>query len=157
MEENTFDRFVGRLGRDASRRRMLGGMIGAAALALAGGSGLDTSAKTSSRGRRRPGKGGGATDKVTICHFTAGRQNAERLRVGGRALRQHLAHGDVRFDDCCVNADCEAGACFAAQCVSGTCSVTQLPQGTPCQLDWPLGGLGGCTQGGNCVPTITAG
>lgn len=159
MEGNTFDRFVGRLGNDAPRRRVLGGLIGTAALALAGGTGRDANAKPSSRSRRRQsGKsGGGATGKVTICHFTAGRQDAERLGVGGRALRQHLAHGDVRFDDCCVNADCEAGACFAAQCVSGTCSVTQLPQGTPCQLDWPLGGLGGCTPGGNCVPTITAG
>ena len=156
MEETTFDQIVGRLATDASRRRVLGGLIGAATAALTGGAVLDAKTRTASRRRRRHPRHGGATDLVTICHFTAGGTAAERLLVGGRALRKHLAHGDVRFGDCCVTGECEVGACFSAQCVHGTCEKTQLPQGTPCQLDWPLGGIGGCTPAGNCVPALTS-
>jgi hypothetical protein len=140
MESNTFDRLVSRMGTDASRRRVLGGLLGVATAALAGGTALEAKPR-----QRRPSR------KVAICHVTS-RGRVERLRVGGRALRAHLAHGDFRFRDCCVNADCEVGACFAAQCVAGTCSVTQLPQGTPCDLEGPVGGIGGCTPAGNCVP-----
>jgi hypothetical protein len=157
MEANTFDQIVGRFATGSSRRRMLGGVIGAATAALTGGTVLDAKTKTASSSRHsHPGQGG-ATDIVTICHFTAGRTDADRLRVGSRALRKHLAHGDVRYRDCCVNGDCKVGACYSAQCIHGACVKTQLPQGTPCQLDWPLGGLGGCTRGGHCVPAATSG
>lgn len=140
MESNTFDQIVGRLGRDASRRRVLGGLLGAFTAALASGTGLQAKPKS-----KHPSR------KVAVCHI-ASRGNAEPIRVGGLALRAHLAHGDFRFRDCCINADCEVGACFSAQCVSGTCSVTQLPQGTSCDLEGPVGGIGGCTPDGNCVP-----
>ncbi|MFN8590342.1 MAG: hypothetical protein U0031_02690 [Thermomicrobiales bacterium] len=156
MDETTFDLIVSHLASNASRRRVFSGLVGAATVALSGG-GLAAKTKTSSSHQRRHPGHGGASDKVMICHFTAGRTRAERLAVSGRALRKHLAHGDVRFNDCCVNGDCEVGACFRAHCVSGTCNKTQLSQGTPCQLDWPLGGIGGCTPGGNCVPTVTSG
>jgi hypothetical protein len=155
MAETTFDQIVSYLATDASRRRVLGGVIGAATAALTGGAVRGATTRTARR-RQHPGHGG-ANDLVTICHFTAGRPGAARLRVGGRSLRKHLAHGDVRFGDCCVKGDCEVGACFSAQCISGTCHTTQLPQGTPCQLDWPLGGIGGCTPAGNCVPAATSG
>jgi hypothetical protein len=157
MEANTFDQIVGGLARHASRRRMVGGVIGAATAALTGGVGLGAKTKPSTGRRRRRPSPGGATDLVTICHVTTGSGDATRLRVGGRALRKHLAHGDVRYQDCCVNGDCKVGACYSAKCIHGACVKTQLPQGTPCQLDWPLGGLGGCTQGGHCVPTVTSG
>jgi hypothetical protein len=160
MEGTTFDQFVSRLHAGASRRGILGGMIGAVTAGLAGGAVLEADAKKASRKRRRrSGKGphGAAKDLVTICHITSESQGIERLRVGRRALRAHLAHGDFRHVDCCVNADCEVGPCFSAQCVSGTCSVTQLPQGTPCDLEGPVGGIGGCTATGMCVPAATAG
>ena len=160
MENWTFDQIVGRLGADASRRRILGGLIGTVTAALAGRTTRAAGSHHASRKRRRrtdTGGRGAGTDKVVICHFTSNPRSVERIRVGGRALRAHLAHGDVRFVDCCVNDDCEVGACFSAQCVNGTCGQTQLPAGTPCDLEGPAGGAGGCTPGGQCVPAGGAG
>jgi hypothetical protein len=159
MEHSTFDRIVGRLGAEPSRRRVLGGLLGVAAAALAGGAGLEARTKSASRKRKKhPGHGpGAATDLVAICHVTSDPGRVERLRVKRRALRSHLAHGDFRFRDCCVTADCEAPACFSALCAHGACVQIQLPQGTSCELPWPLGGIGGCTAGGQCVPALTTG
>jgi hypothetical protein len=160
MESRTFDRFVSRFNASASRRGVVRGLVGTAASALAGGALLEASAgNAAGKRRRRRAKGGhgAVNDFVAICHVTGNGQGIERLQVQRRALRKHLAHGDFQHVDCCVNADCDAGACFSAQCVSGTCSVTQLPQGTACDLPWPLGGIGGCTASGLCVPAATAG
>jgi hypothetical protein len=143
MENSTFDQFMRRMQADGSRRRLLGGLIGA-------GGGAPPAPPPRGSG------GGAGTDKVAICHFTDGREGAERLRVGRRALRAHLAHGDVCFVDCCVNEDCDPGGCFSGQCVAGTCSVTQLPPGTPCSFG---GGAaaGNCTAEGECLPTGSGG
>lgn len=155
MESRAFDQYVSRLHGDASRRRILGGLFGTITAALVGGAAVE--AKGNKKRRRRPGSGHGAADDVVaVCHITDEGQGIERLQVRRRALRAHLAHGDFRHIDCCENADCEVGPCFSAQCVYGTCSVTQLPQGTPCDLEGLVGGIGGCTATGLCVPSITA-
>jgi hypothetical protein len=157
MESTTFDQIVSRLQPGASRRGVLRVVIGAATAAVAGGALLETNAKNAAGKRRRRAKHGhgAADDLVAICHITSDGQR-ERLQVRRRALRGHLAHGDFRHVDCCVNADCEVEACFSAQCVSGACSITQLPQGTPCDLEGHVGGIGGCTSSGLCVPAATA-
>ena len=159
MENTTFDQFVSRFHTGASRRGILGGMAGAVIAGLTGAAEEADAKKTAHKRRRRPGSdsNGSAKDFVTICHITSGSQGAKQLQVARRALRSHLAHGDFQHVDCCVNADCDAGPCFSAQCVSGKCSVTQLPQGTPCDLEGLVGGNGGCTATGMCVPAATAG
>ena len=155
MKSTTFDRIVSNLRIDTSRRQILGGFVGVATAALVGRSGLESTSTQAARKRRRSGGSGAGTAKVTICHFTNGRQRASRLRVGGRALRAHLAHGDFRFVDCCVNDDCEVPECFTAQCVAGTCSQTQLPHGAPCTFGG--GAVGNCTADAQCLPTGSGG
>ena len=160
MESNTFDQLISRLYTGASRRRMLGGVMGAVTAALAGGAVPEASAKSSSKRRRKstghPG-GGAATDLVAVCHVTNSGEGVKPIRVRRRALRAHLAHGDFRYRDCCVNGDCDVPECFAAQCVHGACIQTQLPAGTSCSLAGPAGGIGGCTPAGNCVPAAGGG
>ena len=148
MESNAFDRIVKNLCTDASRRQVLGGLLGTAT-ALTGGIGLGGSSTQAARKRRRRPGHGAVGDFVAVCHV-AGRRPPERLRVRGRALRAHLAHGDFRYVDCCVNDDCDVPMCFTGQCVAGTCSQTQLPPGAPCGIG---GGqaLGQCTADGQCM------
>ena len=155
MDNATFDRYVKGLWAGASRRRVLGGMLGAATAALAGGAGPGaTPTQAARKQRRRPGHGG-ADDFVAVCHVT-GREAPERIRVRGRrALRAHLRHGDFRYGDCCANDDCDVPTCFTGQCVSGTCSQTQLPADTPCS--YGAGALGYCTADARCLPKATVG
>jgi hypothetical protein len=131
--------------------------MGAVTVALAGATGLEARPTSAAKKRRRRGgqRGGAGARKVAICHFTSERA-VQRIRVGGRALRAHLAHGDVRYVDCCVNEDCEVGACFSAQCVAGTCSTTQLPEGAFCTFGGG-GAVGNCTATGQCLPTGSGG
>ncbi len=154
MEIITFDRIVSTVCTGSSRRQVLGGLLGAAT-ALAGGIGFGaTSTRAAPKRRRRPGHGA-VDDFVAVCHVTGGRP-PDRIRVRGRrALRAHLAHGDFRYRDCCVNDDCDVPTCFAAQCVFGTCSQTQLLEDTPCS--YGAGALGYCTADAQCLPKATAG
>ncbi len=153
MESNAFDRIVRNLYTDASRRQILGGLLASTA-ALAGGIGLETTPTHAAWKPRRP-SGGAARDLVAVCHITSGRP-PKRIRVRKRALRAHLAHGDTRFVDCCVNDDCDVPECFAGQCVSGTCSQTQLPQGALCTFGGGAA-VGNCTADAQCLPTGSGG
>jgi hypothetical protein len=151
MESHTFDRIVRNLRAEASRRHMLRGLL--ASTALTGGIAFGAqTAHAAPRRRQRPG--GPANTLVAVCHITS-RRRPRRLRIRKRALRAHLAHGDFRYVDCCVNDDCDIPECFTAQCVSGTCSQTQLPLGAPCS--YGAGALGNCTADGQCLPTATGG
>jgi hypothetical protein len=153
MESNAFDRIVRNLYTDASRRQLLGGLLASTA-ALAGEVRLGTTSAQAARKRRRA-SGGAASDLVAVCRITGGRP-PKRIRVRRRALGAHLAHGDTRFVDCCVNDDCEVPECFTAQCVSGTCSQTQLPQGALCTFGGGAA-VGNCTADAQCLPTGSGG
>lgn len=153
MDTTTFDRIARNLASPGSRRQMLGGLLGAAT-ALGGGIGLGATSTEAARKRRRRPDHGAADDFVAVCHVTSNRP-PERIRVRGRALRAHLAHGDFRHVDCCDNDDCDVPTCFTGQCVFGTCSQTQLPPDTPCS--YGAGALGYCTADAQCMPKATAG
>jgi hypothetical protein len=153
MESTTFDRIIKNLCTERSRRQVLTGLLGAAP-ALGGiGLGAGTTQAAGKR-RRRPGPAA-ADDFVAVCHITSDRL-PERIRVRRRALRSHLAHGDFRHVDCCVNDDCDVPQCFTGQCVWGTCSQTQLPADTPCYYGGG-GALGYCTADAQCLPKAAAG
>ena len=95
MERNSFDELVKRFGAGASRRQLLGGLIGSAA-ALAGvalGGGEAIAAKKGGKGKSK-GKGKKhGHKKVAVCH------KGEILFVPQPAVNGHLKHGDFLVDD----------------------------------------------------------
>lgn len=113
MDENTFDRMTQRLGSDASRRWLLGGLLsGATALAGAVLLGVDEAAeakrggkgkgkknghhkqkhKNKNRNKNKNGDGNGngqGQTKVVICH------KGQTIEVAEPAVQAHLDHGDT--------------------------------------------------------------
>src|SRR4051794_40222362 len=77
MVRTPFDTLTRELATDTSRRRVLGGLLGAVT-ALAGGHLAEA---------RRRGKHKGKP-KVTLCH------NGQTIKVGKAAVASHLAQGD---------------------------------------------------------------
>ena len=149
MNGNTFDRMARHLGTDASRRQMLGGLIGAAAAMLTGGAALE--AKPNNKGRRRNngnnGQGAG-TEKVQICHFTNGRKRVKVITVARPAVKAHLAHGDTLFVDCCFDRQCDDRECFTTiGCVAGECTY-EVDEGASCDDFAPAAGV--CNAEGEC-------
>lgn len=150
MDGTIFDRIAKRLGSDASRRTLLGGLLGMAALAGATGS---EAKKNNSRGRRRNNgnngngngnNGGGAgTEKVQICHRTNGRRGFRLITVGAPAVPAHERHGDTVCDepedDCVVVTGCDD---------DGACTTGPAPEGTPCDAFFPAAGV--CNAEGEC-------
>lgn len=152
MEGMTFDRITKRLGGDASRRRVLGGLIGGAAAVLTGGLALEAKAKNNGKGkangRRKNGGSGqgggqaGGAEKVQICHRNNGRKGYNLITVGAPAAAAHERHGDevCAQQACAAVTGCdEDGACVYEDAAAGTECVTgdNLP--------------GTCDNGGNCV------
>ena len=85
MEEQQVDRTHG-----PSRRSVLGGLIGVAAVGF--GRGIAEAGKGGTKGGNGKGKQTGKT-KVTLCHNPGPQQ--QTLVVGASAAKAHLAHGDI--------------------------------------------------------------
>ena len=144
MDGTTFDRIVKRLRTDSSRREMLAGILGTAAVVAGAALGHSTAeanpGKGKGRGRGNGGHGNGkgkGNTKVTLCHKT-GQGSFQLITVGSSASKGHLKHGDVL----CSLAACQVGtACDSA----GTCTVGTAPDGTSCVTD--TNASGHCTAG----------
>jgi hypothetical protein len=165
MDETRFDQISRQVGTDASRRRLLGGLIGTAAALLGGATALE--AKRNSKGKgngkgRGRGKGNGrgrgrgnngrngngngnghghGTEKLQICHRDEDEDTFQLITVGAPARGAHEGHGDVVCDlePCVVATGCND---------DGTCITEQAPEGTKCEVG---DDDGTCDAAGVCV------
>jgi hypothetical protein len=168
MDGKSFDRIVMRLGTDASRRQLLGGLIGAAAAVLAGATVLEAKPRGKGKGKgRKKGQGNGngngnggngngngngqglGTEKVQICHRNNGRRRFNLITVGAPAAAAHERHGDTVCDEEEL-ADCEV---FTGCDDDGECVAGPAPEGTPCVTVDGNGEevSGTCDEDGACV------
>jgi len=150
--------------RATSRRRALGGVLGAAFVVLKGSSTL------ADRPRNRRGRRGGdgqdqtASDAlpdgiltggvwaetIEMCHFDAETGGYRIVPVSTVAVPQQLNRGDTLYIDCCVSTDCTSTECLTATgCVSGACSF-DIALNAQCTLE--TGAVGICRSDGVCVP-----
>jgi hypothetical protein len=156
MEGKRFDQLIKRLGAGASRRHVLGGVIGATAAVLAGATVIE--AKKGGNGKGQ-GKG---RQKVTICHFQGtkddGTPKYKALKLGAPGAANHLENHeeDTPFVDCCPGDLCEPEECFTvASCVDGECTSSEPALvGADCTTE--DGDPGTCDGVGNCVETVPA-
>lgn len=143
MDGNRFDEIAENLAANASRRRLVAGLLGGAALLTGAVASLgDVNAKKG-QGKAK-GKGRGKAhgkNKVAICHKT-GNGAFELKNVPTPALKGHLKHGDTR---------CEVGVCQTGEAtacgVDGSCTFANAVDGTVCEA----GGAAGTCQAGVCV------
>ena len=166
MEDMRFDRVARSLARASSRRRAIGGALGAAFAVLAGSSAL------ASRGRFRRGRrgdrgqdetvaasdvlpdgvlvGGVWEETLEMCHFDPETGGYRIVPVSTVAVPEQLARGDTLYIDCCVSSDCSSTECLTATgCVSGACSF-DVALNASCTLE--TGALGICRSDAVCVP-----
>jgi hypothetical protein len=167
MDGTQFDTITQRLAAAASRRRILSGVLGGAAVltgaALAGLDDADAKkgkgkAKGKGKGKNNGngGNGGGngkgkahGKNKVAICHENEDGTFSFK-KVPAPALKQgHRKHGDT------ICGETEPGTCQTSEATGcnpdGTCIFTQAPEGDPC-VD-SEGAAGTCNAVGVCVPT----
>jgi hypothetical protein len=143
MDGKQFDQVIKRLGAGATRRRMLGGVIGTSAALLAGATVLEAKRGGQGRGRGR-GRGKGTT-KLSYCHQN-GNGSYRFVTVG--APSAHSRHeGDI---PCTPTAECQV----ATGCdeTTGTCTFETAPEGTPCDVDPTIEEA--CDADGACVPVV---
>jgi hypothetical protein len=111
LDGHRFDRLTQSLATGVSRRGLLRGAGGTLGLATAA----------------RLGTARAATAKQALCHQTGDPAKPWVIvEVSGKALNDHLAHGDTPYVDCCGNADCGQGS----TCCAGQCAVYPLSCGT---------------------------
>jgi hypothetical protein len=164
MEDTRFDTVARSLAR-ASRRHVLGGMLGATLAVVTGSSTLAI------RGRLRRGRrgaqgqdetatasdvlpegelaGGVWEETLEMCHYDAETGGYRIVPVSTIAVPEQLARGDTLYIDCCVSTDCSSTECLTAKgCVSGACSY-KVALNAPCTLE--TGSLGICRSDAICV------
>ena len=169
MEDMRFDRVARSLARASSRRRAIGGALGAAFAVLTGSSAL------ASRGRFRRGRrgdrgqdetvaasdvlpdgvlvGGVWEETLEMCHFDPETGGYRIVPVSTVAVPEQLTRGNTLYIDCCVSTDCTSTECLTAKgCVSGACSF-DVALNAPCTLG--NGAFGICRSDAVCVPTST--
>ena len=147
MDGTRFDEIAQRLATAATRRRIVGSVLGGAALltgaALARFDDADAKkGKGKAKGKGK-GKGKGRT-KVFICH--KGDDGTYKLiRVGAPAVKGHSKHGDTV---------CEAGVCQTGNptgCAEdGACTFANAEDNTACTTDEIAAGhceAGVCVEG----------
>jgi hypothetical protein len=142
MESKTFDRIIGHLETDASRRRLLAGLLGTAAAALAGAAGSD--AKKQNRGRRRHDGPGSLAAKVQVCHRNRRRKSFSLIAVGQSAVPALRRRGDII---CPVPPECfRITGCSGNG--SSVCAI-EPDKGAPCNDFYPAAGV--CNADGECT------
>jgi hypothetical protein len=151
MDGTRFDEITQRLASAATRRRIVGGILGGTALLT--GAALahftDADAKKGKGKGKGHGKGNGGNrgkgkgrTKVFICHKTKG-GGFNLIRVGAPAVKGHSKHSDT----VCVAGVCETGDPTGCDQDTGACVFDQAADGTECTVDDQTGT---CT-GGVCV------
>ena len=175
MEDTRFDTVARSLARASasagSRRRALGGVLGATLAVLTGSSAL------ANRPRNRRGRRGGhgqdetaaASDvlpdgvlaggvweeTLEMCHFDPETGGYRIVPVSTVAVPEQLARGNTLYIDCCASTDCTSTECLTAKgCASGACSF-DVALNAPCTLE--NGAQGICRSDAACVPTSTSG
>jgi hypothetical protein len=144
MESNTFGQIIRRLEADASRRRLLAGLLGTAAM-LAGAAGSDAR-KQKNKGRRHNtgySVGGGA-EKVQICRRNRRRRSFSLISMGRPAVPSHRRRGDVICPvppECFVITGCSGGG-------NSVCAI-EPDEGAPCNDFYPAAGV--CNAEGECT------
>jgi hypothetical protein len=148
MERTTFDHIIDRLGADASRRRLLAGLLGTAAT-LAGAAGSDAREQTSKRRRRN--NGGAKTAKVQICRRNRRRAGFSLIAVSKSAVPAHRRRGAIICPvppECFVITGCSGNG--------GSVCAIEPDEGAPCNDFYPAAGV--CNAEGQCTELpITSG
>ena len=169
MDEKRFDTLARSLARLASRRRMLGGLLGGALALLAGSPTLANRGKI--RRARRGGHGqeetatasdvlpegvlvGGVWEEtLEMCHYDPETGGYRIVPVSTVTVPERLARGDTLYIDCCVFSDCSSTDCLTAtSCISGACAF-DVAINAPCHLGNGVYGI--CRSDAVCVPTST--
>lgn len=170
MEDAHFDTVARSLAqasaRATSRRRALGGLLGATFAVVTESSALANRGKI--RRGRRGGQGqdqtatasdalpdgiltGGVWEEtIEMCHYDPESEGYRIVPVSTVAVPEQLNRGDTLYIDCCVSTDCTSTECLKTTgCVSGACSF-EAAVNAQCTLD--TGALGICRSDGVCVP-----
>lgn len=166
MDDTRFDAVARGLARAASRRSVLGGLLGAFAAASA-------PSALAVKNRKRKGKGqgqgqgqdggdesalapgtqvGGVWEaSIEICHYDAERGSFEVMMVSAPDLPNYLNAGDTLYIDCCVDGDCRWQPCATPTgCIEGAC-MYEITTGAECALSDGLTGV--CGKDGACQST----
>jgi hypothetical protein len=170
MEDTRLDTVARSLARASasasSRRRVIGGVLGATFAMLTGSSALAI------RGRNRRGRRGGhgqdetatASDvlpegvlaggvleeTIEMCHYDPETGGHRIVLVSPVAVPEQLSRGNTLYIDCCVSTDCTSTECLTAKgCASGACSF-DVALNAPCTLE--NGAQGICRSDAACVP-----
>jgi hypothetical protein len=150
MVSNTFNQIIHRLEADASRRRLLAGLLGTAAAITAGAAGSDAK-KQKNKGRRHNNGGGSLTAKVQVCRRNRRRRSFNLISVGQSAVPAHRRRGDVICPvppECFVITGCSGGG-------NSVCAI-EPDEGAPCNDFFPAAGV--CNAEGECTELpITSG
>src|SRR5215213_2396126 len=168
MNEKQFDTIARGLARLASRRRVVGGVLGGALTLLTGPSAIAIRGKL-----RRANRGGHGQDETTtsdvlpegvlaggvweetleMCHYDPETGGYRIVPVSTVAVPEQLARGDTLYIDCCAPTDCFSTDCLTATgCVSGACNF-DVAINAPCNLENGVYGI--CRGDAVCVPVST--
>ena len=167
MNEKQFDTIARGLARLASRRRVVGGVLGGALTLLTGPSAIAIRGKLrrGNRGGREQDEtdtasdvlpegvlaGGVWEETLEMCHYDPETGGYRIVPVSTVAVPEQLARGDTMYIDCCVSTDCTSTDCLTATgCVSGACSF-DVALNAPCHLGNGVFGI--CRSDAMCVPT----
>jgi hypothetical protein len=165
MEDTRFDTIARNLAQATSRRRAIGGVLGATFAMLMGQSAL------AKRGRIRRGRRGGhgqddtttASDvplegvvasgvweeTLDMCHYDPETGGYRIVPVSTVEVPDRLNRGDTLYIDCCVFTDCVSTECLTAkECVSGACSF-DVAVNASCDLGNGVFGI--CRSDAVCV------
>ena len=149
MESNTFDHIIARLQADASRRRLLAGLLGTATAMLTGAAVTDARRQDSKRRRRT--NGGGGTEKVQICRRNRRGAGFSLIAVAKTAVPAHRRRGDIICPvppECFVITGCGGNG--------GSVCAIEPDEGAPCNDFYPAAGI--CNAEGQCTELpITSG
>jgi len=150
MKANRFDTITQGLTAGASRRQLVGGLLGGVVALLTGASVLEAKKGGNGKGRgkgkgKNKGNNGKGQPKVQFCHRTGTEGEYNLISVGAPASKAHIGHGDTL----CQPGVCQTG--LATGCaVDGSCTYALATEGTVCEL---AGVAGTCDAVGVCVPT----
>ena len=143
MENTTFDQIIGRLEDDASRRRLLAGLLGTAAAALTGAAGTNAK-KQKTKGRGRHNGPGSLAAKVQVCHRNRRRKSFSLIAVGQSAVPALRRRGAIICPvppECFVITGCNGNG-------NSVCAI-EPNEGAPCNDFYPAAGV--CNAEGECT------